>query len=121
MNTLQSKWQTQSLESSTLNSNSETVEADLQRRLYHAPKECRDDEFRSESAYLAPYRHRGQEHESLLARRFREREQQHHEEVTAIQKDQEVVKSLVQTSSEQNQEHLMQIDRVSTGRQVHVA
>ena len=53
------------LDSSTPNSHFEANEADLLRRLHFAQMDY--DDFRSESPFLAPDRHRWQEHESLPA------------------------------------------------------
>ena len=93
---LESKLHTQSLESSTSNSIVKAIEAHLLRRLHCAQMECRDhvqryDEFKSESAFLAPDRHRWKDHESFLALEVRKQEQQYHgEATTAMQKDLEV-------------------------------
>ena len=78
--------------------------------------ECRDYVRKTNagaSLHLVPDRHRWKDHESFLALEVREREQQHHQQVTAMQKDLEVAESLVQTSSEQNQEHLNKITSLS--------
>ena len=108
VNNLESKLHTQSLESSTQNSNFEATEADLHRRQCHAQVECWDyvqrcDEFRSESALLVPDRHRWPHYESLPAL----------ETTTASPRSDRhaegVVNKHIQTSSKQNQQHLNQI------------
>ena len=120
--TTSSKLRTQSLESSARSSNFEAIEADLHRRLHHAQVECRDhvqkyDEFRGESACLAP---KSASLESSLAFEVRKREQQHHQEVTAMQKDLEVAESLIQTGL-YTKSRTSESDKVSVGRKVNVA
>ena len=49
--------------------------------------------------------------------KFWERERRHHQEVTPTQKDLENAKSLVKQSSQQNQEHLTQLRKLSEEKQ----
>ena len=56
----------------------------------------RYEELRSESAFLAPERHRLQDQDLFLAFEARAREYQHHQEVTVIQKNLETASKLSQ-------------------------
>ena len=102
VNYLKNKLHTQRLESSSQSYNFEAIEADLQRRLCHAEVECRSyveryDEFRSEFASHAPERHRLQDEQSFLTFGARKRDNQHHQEVTILQKN-------LETTFKQSQE-----------------